>query len=296
MNSINSFGLKVSLITTVIVLLVVAAVWGIHTWFTSRQLAETATPPTNTEQDSPLLLDADEDGLPDALESVYNTDPNNPDTDGDGVFDGDEIALGKNPTVAGPDDQIETALTPESTVPLSTYTSRYFATLPSESSRETIFDSDRLDAFVEQARQPVLEPLVEGTVRILSDSSPAAVETYIQSLSPQNNPNLRPFSLADIDTAITAASSEETQAKLAEIISTLDHNVSTLESIEVPPVAKGVHTKLITATRSASKNTNLIKNATEDPVGALVGAKNIEELHTIFQSISSELAALQPTS
>lgn len=37
-----------------------------------------------------LPLDTDQDGLPDAVESRRRTDPNNPDTDGDGVKDGDD--------------------------------------------------------------------------------------------------------------------------------------------------------------------------------------------------------------
>lgn len=46
-------------------------------------------------------LDTDGDGLPDAREYfVTHTDPNLADTDGDGMNDGDEVALGTDPTVA----------------------------------------------------------------------------------------------------------------------------------------------------------------------------------------------------
>lgn len=45
--------------------------------------------------------DPDKDGLPNSLEFFYMTDPNNPDTDGDGVSDGDEVARGDNPTGPG---------------------------------------------------------------------------------------------------------------------------------------------------------------------------------------------------
>jgi hypothetical protein len=45
--------------------------------------------------------DPDEDGLINSLERFYGSDPQNPDTDGDGVSDGDEIAKGDSPTGAG---------------------------------------------------------------------------------------------------------------------------------------------------------------------------------------------------
>ncbi len=46
------------------------------------------------------MLDSDADGLTDALENlVFHTNPNNPDTDGDGLPDGWEVAHGMNPLV-----------------------------------------------------------------------------------------------------------------------------------------------------------------------------------------------------
>lgn len=46
-------------------------------------------------------VDPDEDGLPNSLEVFYGTDQNNPDTDGDGVSDGDEVAKSRNPRGEG---------------------------------------------------------------------------------------------------------------------------------------------------------------------------------------------------
>lgn len=45
--------------------------------------------------------DADEDGLDLILERFYGTDPERPDTDGDGVSDGDEVRKGQNPRGRG---------------------------------------------------------------------------------------------------------------------------------------------------------------------------------------------------
>lgn len=47
-------------------------------------------------------LDGDNDGLTNLEEFKYKTDPNNPDTDGDGVSDGQEVKEGSNPHGKGP--------------------------------------------------------------------------------------------------------------------------------------------------------------------------------------------------
>jgi hypothetical protein len=44
-------------------------------------------------------LDPDADGLTNLQEFQHGTNPNNPDTDGDGVSDGDEVAQGRNPKI-----------------------------------------------------------------------------------------------------------------------------------------------------------------------------------------------------
>jgi len=53
------------------------------------------------------LVDTDHDGLTDRDEVYWRTDINNPDTDGDGFKDGEEVLTGHNPLVKGPDDFLD---------------------------------------------------------------------------------------------------------------------------------------------------------------------------------------------
>lgn len=51
---------------------------------------------------NPMKVDSDSDGLTDREEvQIYNTDPLNPDTDGDTYLDGGEVRAGYNPNGAG---------------------------------------------------------------------------------------------------------------------------------------------------------------------------------------------------
>ncbi|MEZ4607028.1 MAG: hypothetical protein R2865_09585 [Deinococcales bacterium] len=53
----------------------------------------------NTHHTDPNDADSDDDGLSDSDEvNVHGTDPNDADSDNDGVLDGDEVANGTDPT------------------------------------------------------------------------------------------------------------------------------------------------------------------------------------------------------
>lgn len=52
--------------------------------------------------------DWDNDGLSNREESLWNTDPNNPDTDNDGYLDGEEVTSGHDPLIPTPNDLLPT--------------------------------------------------------------------------------------------------------------------------------------------------------------------------------------------
>jgi len=58
----------------------------------------------NAVASKPSCSDQDSDGLCDYDETYWGTDFKNPDTDGDGFKDGEEVLSGHNPAKAGPDD------------------------------------------------------------------------------------------------------------------------------------------------------------------------------------------------
>jgi hypothetical protein len=69
----------------------------------NKELAEEQASTTGTvlKTEAAGNNDADMDGLSDTREAVYGTDPNNPDSDGDGYLDGAEVDKGYNPLGQG---------------------------------------------------------------------------------------------------------------------------------------------------------------------------------------------------
>ena len=63
-------------------------------------------------RDGSLSLDSDNDRLPDEFEEFYGSDPSNPDSDGDGFLDGEEVRKGFSPIIAE-----ATAKVPEVVIP-----------------------------------------------------------------------------------------------------------------------------------------------------------------------------------
>lgn len=60
-----------------------------------------------------IFQDIDQDGLSDAEESVYGTDPRNPDTDSDSYSDGVEVKGGYDPLKPAPNDKIIPKINPQ---------------------------------------------------------------------------------------------------------------------------------------------------------------------------------------
>ncbi len=92
-----------------IVLVIVAIVAGFLVYKFAQYVHAVANQNSTLQQGTPLPTanqDVDNDGLSNQQESIWNSDPFNPDSDGDGFKDGEEVDSGHNPLVPGPDDLI----------------------------------------------------------------------------------------------------------------------------------------------------------------------------------------------
>lgn len=293
MQTVNRLGLRV--VASTLVLLLVT--YGIYravraVWFTSQPSPTSTQQPSVSSRDQ--TEDSDQDGLSDLLENLYTSNPRQPDSDGDGTLDGAEVAVDRDPTVAGPNDALATTTADKIVVQLSTYTGRYLASLPPNLSQDEILNKARVEAFVNENKGELLPAVDVATVKTTSDSGKEAIAAYLDSISSAHNSALTAVTSTDIEAAFRAYHADPQGSKeLQTIYDKLRKNVSTLQAIPVPEEAKELHVRLLAASMALTNNVELLLGETKDFVGGLIGAKNIEELGPVFAQLGEDITALQ---
>src|SRR3989338_11667940 len=87
--------------------LALIALFSVYSFLNSFSPSSSVTKTANILKNSMSFevdSDADKDGLTNRDESYWNTDFQNPDSDGDGYLDGEEVASGHDPLIPGPND------------------------------------------------------------------------------------------------------------------------------------------------------------------------------------------------
>lgn len=138
---------------------------------------------TNQQGNLSLESDADwdNDGLNNRDESYWNTDPNNSDTDGDGYFDGEEVASSHDPLITGPDDLINSGNITQEFSKL-TLSGLYEGSLKPGSPNYDKSIDDLTLAVIDDARQGFQKNLNNLSIR-MTNSDRETQEIYIKNFS-----------------------------------------------------------------------------------------------------------------
>ena len=187
--NVNKASLRAVLITALVLVVLFAIYFGIRSLLNRSTGNEERLVDNTNEVLSNTPQDTDADGLPDYFENLYRTDVTNSDTDGDGVTDFDELELGRDPIIPGPDDESKPP-SGDDVAALDTFTQKYLAGLPTDAGREEVLDKERLEAFVELNKGPLLPELAEGTIVTTTGEGAAVIETYLESISTTHNQEL----------------------------------------------------------------------------------------------------------
>ncbi len=258
------------------------------------------TTQVNTIVSRTAAVDSDSDGLKDWEEVLFNTDPQNPDTDGDGILDGDEVDAQRNPLVAGPDDA--------QTEPVnSTTISRdRVASLPETDKLAfrlfegyiDLKESNRLGTTVEKdfISGLIADSLPETEYKVYDEENLSGIsqevssEAYYAALQNAWNPlfNVREDELVTFTRFIT---NDDTRAletlSFAQI--QYERSVENLLTVTVPTDAVSIHLDLINSLSAFSQVLDTMVSVGTDPLIALAA---VDEYSRVSDDINNSFERL----
>ncbi len=239
--------------------------------------------------------DTDTDGLPDWQEALYNTDPNNPDSDGDGLTDGEAAKAGKlTPQTSAsqlPTGDNGVALTPEQIL------AEIPGVDPAPGSITEQFGEEFLQKYMDASNgQPMDEATQDAlTQRLLAEFSAKAAkqlgstyalvsvrtnnaittESYSASLenilTSNDVPDLQPL---DLMAARIVGNDSSAQQKLITVSNAYKDIAAQLRAMQVPARLAGNHVELVRSFDSLAKSTGIAADYEKDPL-ATMGALSI---------------------
>jgi len=245
-------------------------------------------------------IDSDHDGLSDAMELLYKTDPNNPDTDGDGYMDGDEVANGYDPLIKSPNDKINRSVlnTNTSASPLPSppsFTQQFVNKTGIAPTKDNILNNETLmNQFINETNARGVLPIVmDSDIKIISASGKTAIVKYLDTLSISKNPKLKAVTPEQITAAFTAMAQKADPTQLNKIISDLENNAAIFRAVEVPKEVTELDKEYLSAVLALLDDTKMLKNYKVDYVSALVAASRLEGLKPVFTEVEDNIKVLE---
>lgn len=228
--------------------------------------------------------DADFDGLSDAKEIIYGSDPLNSDTDGDGFLDGKEVAEGFDPLVAG-----------EGTGRLSerqnpSLTIQYFSWLQGKTGNPNPpLEQPRIHAFLtERGLLDFSLPLILDSEIIFTNDDLQKIADYVSFTTTLTLPEEGSPYLALAGELIKNRSF----ASLTNLVKNVQKGVEELQKIPVPAKAKELHRHYLGIWKELQTIFEGLKRAQEDPLLIYLNQKKGEWLAQEIKEVEKLRAEL----
>jgi len=249
--------------------------------------------------------DIDKDGLCDNEEPLYGTDFLNPDTDGDGFLDGEEIASGHNPTIKGPDDLLSNTNDPQAiniTAKVSTLMAAgFYAGDLSASADPAVYTkalADINDEIVIDGIRALNPNNIPVNKPVFSSDSKEAQEEYLKTVGSivqfelwgklVNEPRVAVNKFTDFF--------KEDQQIISEsqkyFNSNSDHYrkvINELNTVSVPPAWLDVHSQILFNLQTLAINHQALSQTNDD---LLKGSMAMSNLMSVYQDIQPILVTI----
>jgi len=294
-----------------LVLLVLIALFSVFSFFGSlgNKIPPSLTSSLGDSLLSPVEEDADHDGLTNREESYWGTDFQNPDTDGDGFLDGEEVASGHDPLKPGPDDvllygplsQSKNKNITNSLADLIT-SGIYAGDLRKTASDATFanaVDSLSLTAIYDGIQALTPDEIRSEEIKTVANLK-AIQEQYVTNVFSIIEKNLlaemitEPFEASRIlrkfDVNNNATNKDITVYFLSKS-ENLRQIIQKVNALEVPESWIDLHKALLSYLISLQTNYNSIASVEEDPLKALIAISQLQSTYLEAQPLLASFAS-----
>ncbi len=222
--------------------------------------------------------DSDLDSLSNAKEKIYGTSPLNPDTDGDGYLDGDEVAHGYNPLVAG-----DAKLVQRKNLSI---TIQYFLWARREKKlADPKLDQNLInDFFNARPGLTTISLIKDNSIHIIADNSPAAIRGYLAGL----NKISLPEGMVSYQKIARHYSSKNINL-LKDLLNKIELAEIDLKSLKTPPAAKEIQRRYLTIIKAFYNMFSDLQYYQKDPLKIEL---NVRKAQALIQ-LSQEAEALK---
>jgi len=276
--------------------------------------------------------DTDNDGLKDWEENLYKTDPLNPDTDGDGFIDGEEIDSGHNPLVKGPGDKqifyplplgdkynITARVLSDEAIDalLESYISQkqeYIQDHPEIEDEKDFLASTKLSTINEMGKRAIADtyPILiekageilseipdifeisvnDSQIRISEDNSEQIINEYITKISSVITAEDFIFKEKNIETLLRAFNTGDFDS-LDKIIVVNDGHIGRLKEAIVPSSWKEVHKNILELSILTRNIFICFRDAEEDFLKAHLAIDELERLPGRWNTLAEKMLELE---
>jgi hypothetical protein len=236
-----------------------------------------------------LAKDSDNDELKDWEEQLWKTDPSNPDTDGDGTLDGLEIKQGRNPSVAGPNDKLDTDTitnkinteTEKDLTETDKFSRELFVKIIAAKNADKPPTETDLQEFLNKTvarelQNQKLKNFTSGDFQIDTAETAQKIKTYgneIAAILAKKSPEPLEYEMAIVDRAEKNNDPEELR-KLEPLITQYNRIQSDLLKVLVPQSAITFHIELTNSVTGMIYSITGLSNILTDPIKALPGVSS----------------------
>ena len=265
--------------------------------------------------------DCDNDGLKNWQEKLYHTDSNNPDSDGDGYLDGEEVASEYDPTVKAPNDALPDTDTGKPRTPpknLTLYLTQIISQkmsageiIPSSTNITDIAqDPDALyneqtitDAFAqigERAKAYFAIPDVKDSDIKISNQPTSYEELgiYIAKMAQAALPSDDLVQLQKTEiTIIQDAVTDKDMTEIKILISSTQRNIADMKNVTAPKDFSEIHKRYISLLKLDEKILEAVQDMQIDPATAMAGLETypqmIDAMHTLSDDLNAKIKSYQ---